>query len=602
MQKVIKLNKKYTMFDYVKIPFMSAPFATIIIALNRLLNSFIPAIRVFITATFVNDAIKVVQGESDYTVLLPTVCGFIAITIYSRISAALVINFINVRYDMKIYSEVQSEVIDIRSKMMYENVEDVSTYNLIERVGKDVLGNIAKGMNNVFDVIETYIHIYALTAIIMFNQVWWAGIVIVVISLILSHISIKSGKRVYNAYTSVAEKERLSDYYGMVLTDRNHVNERKIFAISDYINSKWRKACSESVNVRVKARANSVMEIEGVGIVLSVIASVVTAILVPNVISQRMTIGMFIAVATAIYELSSELGWRFINVSRAYSECKEYLKDLTSFCNLKMDNWDGKEEMTDEFESIEFIDVSFKYANSVKYILKNLSVKFDKNEHYAIVGVNGAGKSTLIKVMLGLYKDYEGKILLNGKDIRQLSSKCIQRIFSVTFQDFAKYQIDIRNNFTLGDKEITDDNISNIISKLGCDNFIQEMPDGLNTLIGKIYDNSRDLSGGEWQKVALVRNFVKNSSVKILDEPTAALDPILESDMYTTFANLCYKHTTILITHRLAAVKSANKIIVLDDGNVKEFGSHDELIEKDGLYAQMYRNQMKWYINKSERV
>jgi len=578
---------------------MAAPLATTIIALNRLLTSFIPTIRVFITAAFVNDAISVVRGEGNYTILLPAVCGFVAITMCSRISAAFIHNFINVRYDMKIYAKVQAEVIDIRSKMAYENVEDVSTYNLIERVGKNVLGNITRGLNNVFDIMETYIHIYALTAIIILNQAWWAGIVIVLISLILSHISIKSGKRVYDAYAGVAEKERAANYYDMVLTDRDHVNERKIFAISDYINSKWRKACREEVHVRVKARADSVMEIEGVGIVLSVAASMVTALMVPDVINGGMTVGMFVAVATAIYELSSELGWRFVNVSRTYSECKEYLKDLTLFCSLKMDNWEDREEMAEEFESIEFIDVSFKYANSDQYILKNLSVEFHKNEHYAIVGVNGAGKSTLIKLMLGLYKDYEGKILLNGKDIRQLSSKCIQRIFSAAFQDFAKYQIDIRNNFTLGDQKITDEDIQDVISRLGCDDFIQELPDGLNTLIGKIYDGSRDLSGGEWQKVALIRNFVKNSEVKILDEPTAALDPILESELYTVFAELCHNYTTILITHRLAAVKSANKIIVLDGGNVKECGSHDELLERDGIYAQMYRNQMKWYRKES---
>lgn len=598
-QRVIRTGQKYTMLDYVKIPFKAAPLASSIKALYRILNSFIPTIKVFITAAFVNDAIRVVRGEGSYVILLPAVCGFVLMTMFSRVSATIINDFVNIRYDMKIYSKVQAEVIDIRSEMTYENVEDPATYNLIERVGKNVLGYMTRGSNNVFDIFETYIHIYALTAIIIWNQAWWAGLVIVLISFILSHISIKSGKRVYDAYASVAEKERLARYYDKVLTDRDHVNERKIFAIADHINSRWRRACRDEVHVRVKARADSVMEIEGVGIVLAVTASLVTAMMVPGVVSGRMTAGMFVAVATAIYELSSELGWRFVNVSRTYSECKEYLKDLTLFCSLKLDDQDEGEEMSEEFASVEFVDVSFKYADSDEYILKDLSVRFDKNEHYAIVGANGAGKSTMIKLMLGLYKDYEGKILLNGKDIRRLSSRCIRRIFSATFQDFAKYQLDIRDNCTLGDEKIMDDDIRDVISRLGCGDLIQGMPDGLDTLIGKIYDDSRDLSGGEWQKVALIRNFVRDSSVKILDEPTAALDPILESELYTAFAGLCLDHTTILITHRLAAVRSANKVIVLDGGNVKECGSHDELMERDGIYAQMYKNQMRWYRKES---
>jgi ABC-type multidrug transport system fused ATPase/permease subunit len=251
---------------------------------------------------------------------------------------------------------------------------------------------------------------------------------------------------------------------------------------------------------------------------------------------------------------------------------------------------------------IEIKNLKFKYPNTDKYIINGLNLKIEDGKHYIFVGENGAGKSTIIKIITGLFDDYEGEILINNKNIKEYSKAQLKYIYSGVYQDFAKYNISIKDNIAIGNFEEFD-NIELIREKtklLGIDDDFVKLKNGYNTMVGKLHDESVDLSGGQWQKVAMARALVSNASIQILDEPTSALDPISESTLYEEFEKISKGRTTIFISHRLGAVKIADYIYLIHNGVVEESGTHDELIKNNGMYTEMYNSQKEWYIGGNE--
>ena len=225
-----------------------------------------------------------------------------------------------------------------------------------------------------------------------------------------------------------------------------------------------------------------------------------------------------------------------------------------------------------------------------------MDMKIEAGRHYAFVGANGAGKSTIAKLLTGLYQDYEGRILINGRDLREYTAAQLKAFYSVVYQDFARYSISIWDNIAIGCVGGADEEaIDNAITALKLDSVMEGLEDGKDTLLGKLAQEGKDFSGGEWQRIALARCFVSEAPIRVLDEPTAALDPIAESNLYSEFAKLCEGRTTLFFSHRLGSVKLADYIYVIDNGHVEEQGTHNELMAAKQLYYTMYDSQRRWY-------
>lgn len=225
-------------------------------------------------------------------------------------------------------------------------------------------------------------------------------------------------------------------------------------------------------------------------------------------------------------------------------------------------------------------------------------------EKVAIVGHNGSGKTTLIQLITGLYKPTAGNIFLEGKDLCQIDENELSEYVSVVFQDFVKYALSVKENIALSDISQIDNlnEIKQTAFLSGADSFIEALPNGYDTTLGKVLPNSIDISGGQWQRIALARSIFKKSKLIILDEPTAALDPKTEAYVFEKFRELTENKTAIFISHRLASVKMADRIIHLKDGQILEEGSHKELMALKGEYYNMYMSQAKWYDGQREEV
>lgn len=243
--------------------------------------------------------------------------------------------------------------------------------------------------------------------------------------------------------------------------------------------------------------------------------------------------------------------------------------------------------------SITFKDVYFSYPGDEKNVLQGINIHIKNGEKIAIIGENGSGKSTFISLLCGMFEPKSGEISIGGASPITAREKV-----SVVFQDFARYETTLRENITVSDKKRTasDDDIMKLLKKINVSDIIEKQTNGLNETVGSFSEKANNLSGGQWQKISIARAAYKESAnIMILDEPTSALDPIAEADLYRNFTELTGNKTTILISHRLGIAVIVDRILVFKNGRIIEDGSHKELIDKNGEYAQMYRAQAQWY-------
>jgi ATP-binding cassette subfamily B protein len=274
------------------------------------------------------------------------------------------------------------------------------------------------------------------------------------------------------------------------------------------------------------------------------------------------------------------------------------LKYIPEFFELPEEK--EKENKIDQFQNIELDGVEFQYPGQEKATLKDITLKINKGERIAIVGANGSGKTTLAKLLLGLYEPTKGTIKINSQPTSKIDIFSWRKITGAVFQDFYRYKMSVRENIigTFSNNHQFIEKVIESAKKAGIHNRINKLPYKYDTPLGKGYESAQELSGGEWQKIAISRAYYQDSQFLILDEPAASLDPHAEYDLYDSFYHLSKFKTLILITHRLSSTKLAERIIHLENGRIIEEGTHDELMQRKGKYAELYNNQAKWYLER----
>ncbi len=248
-------------------------------------------------------------------------------------------------------------------------------------------------------------------------------------------------------------------------------------------------------------------------------------------------------------------------------------------------------------EGLVFHNVSFTYPRAARDSLQEIDFQLRPGEVVALVGENGAGKSTLIKLLCRLYDPGQGSITLDGIDLKKLDPVAWQRQISVVFQDYIRYELSVRDNIWLGDieQERSQPEIVDAARLAGVDAVIERFPDSYETQLGTQFMDGRELSTGEWQKLALARAFYRKASLVVLDEPSSALDPLAEAALVEQFRNIIQGRSAIIISHRLSSVQLADRIYVMADGRIVEEGSHDELLKRSGIYAGLFNAQARFY-------
>ncbi|MDE6746536.1 MAG: ABC transporter ATP-binding protein/permease, partial [Oscillospiraceae bacterium] len=314
-------------------------------------------------------------------------------------------------------------------------------------------------------------------------------------------------------------------------------------------------------------------------------------------LTKAITIGEFsmcISGSSKFYWSLHRIITGFQNISKKCNYAHKYIE----FMNYPAAMIKGDKPVSDGEHVIEFVNVGFKYPRSENYVLKNINIKIASGEHLSIVGLNGAGKTTFIKLLCRLYDVTEGEILIDGVNIKEYSEEEYRRLFAVVFQDFQLFAFSMRENIALNG-EVDDDRINEVLKQSGLYDDAQKLEHGLDTTLFKSFDEKgTELSGGQKQKTAISRALYKDAPIVILDEPTAALDPVAEYDIYRQFNTLVGGKTAIYISHRLSSCKFCDKIAVFAEDTIKEYGTHDELAElPNGIYSEMFAAQAQYYVS-----
>lgn len=307
----------------------------------------------------------------------------------------------------------------------------------------------------------------------------------------------------------------------------------------------------------------------------------------------------FVALAGAIFTtLAENLSYYTNIVANMGYHIKAY-EYYDRFFNLSEETY-GEAKKVPKDCSIAFEDVCFTYPGTDRQVLSHMSFEIRAGEKISIVGMNGEGKTTMVKLLLGLFEPDSGRILIGGKPLQAYAREAREKIFGTVFQDFTRYSISLRENVGIGDVEQLSDReaVREAMQKGNVLPFLERLPEGEDTMLNRDFEGGVDLSGGQWQRIALARALMGDRPVLILDEPTSQLDPMAESELYSEFAKLAENKTSLFITHRLGSTRITDRILVISKGRVVDTGTHEELLERGGIYADMWKAQKQWYQKK----
>lgn len=588
-------KKKYKSYDTLRLAFEASPVCMALYAILSITQSIMQtAVTAVATANFVDTATSILNHAHPYKDIYPALAlVLVTLGVVNTIGAAAKLAASKVSVNLQ--RGLKPSIVKIFAAFNYKHIENEKSWELISRVSRDPVKAITDGVDAFIQFAQIFVSIASVFVLIL-SQVWWAALIIFLFSVPMFWLSMRAGKKNYQAERDAEKFNRRTEYLGEVLTGRDYVDERTLFGYNDGIDRAWQDQYEAGRKLQVKVTAKNFMVSKGSSMLLALISLLVALTLIGPVVNGQMSAGMFMGIVSAVFGMIQKLGFQMSRSLENISRAGEYMKDLGEFVVLS----EAEDALTEpdacpiQIDSLEFRNVRFCYPNSNEYILDGLSFKLKAGRHYAFVGKNGAGKTTITKLLTGLYTEYEGEILVNGKELREYPVSTIKAMFSVVYQDFAKYYIEMKANIALGDVHSTGKE-AEAAHLAGLDEVIGKLENGINTPLGKILKGGQDISGGQWQRVAIARSLVSRAPIRIFDEPTSALDPISESNLYRDFEKLMEGKTTVFISHRLGSTKLADEILVIDEGRIIERGTHKELMKKNGQYAEMFEAQREWY-------
>jgi ATP-binding cassette subfamily B protein len=479
-----------------------------------------------------------------------------------------------------------------------EYYESSGYYDTMTRAQEDapqrpmlILGSLASmGQNSI-----TLVSVAAL--LLTFN--WGITVLLFAAALPAFWVRVRFSRIIYRWIRQYTPEQRKIDYLDWLLTRDIHAKEIRLFGLGNLLTRQSHDLRADLRGKRIKLATRRSVETFGASAIALIVAFVGLALVGIRAVNGDLTIGDLVMFFEAFRRMQGSLNSVSSSISDLYDN-NLFLNNLFEFLGLrrKIAEPDHPEALPEEMrQGIAFHQVSFQYPDSGRRSLDDISLTIRPGEKIALVGFNGSGKTTLIKLLCRLYDPTEGSITIDGTDLRAYATADLRRAISVVFQDYAKYQMTASENIWMGDIDRPADpaKIQATARESGANEVIERLPLGYDTPLGKLFDDGEELSIGEWQKVAIARALWRDSQIIILDEPTSALDPTAEFEVFERFQQLAANRTAIIISHRFSTVRMADRIYVLDDGKIAESGTHDQLMEKGGAYAHLFKTQAQYY-------
>ncbi len=503
--------------------------------------------------------------------------------------------YIESRYNEKINHYVRNIIINKTSQIELACYDSAELRDRVYRAE----GNFRALTDNtwlVFNTVSKVINI-SIAFIVVCAFKWWIAVITLVLlvpTIIYNRIY---ANQVLEREREQARDNRKMDYCSDIFFENDGQFEIKVNNTGDFFISRyksiWKKLFKINQGAEIKhSLINTMMNL------LKVASEIlVLCIAAVEVFQKKIGIGDLqynLSMVVRLREQTSGLMNDIVNLLAS----NDRLEELQSFFEIQLEHEKCGTKIPASHPRIEFKNVSFRYTNSDEYILKDCSFVIEPHEKIGLIGLNGAGKSTIIKLMLRLYDPSEGTICLDGTDIKEYDIYAVRSVFGVLFQEYVMYCLPVREIIALSDFESRNDDekLHRACEISGASKIIEKWPQGYDSVLGRHYsDDGKDLSGGQWQLLSLARAYFKESDYMILDEPSAALDPISEDRIFEQLYHLSEGKGSVTISHRLSNTTLADKILVIGDGHIIEQGSHFELLKQNGKYAELFNLQASKY-------
>ncbi|MBB5375876.1 ATP-binding cassette subfamily B protein [Deinococcus metalli] len=571
----------------------ASPRHSVAYALTTLASSALPAANLYIGKLLLDEVARAAQGSVTYAALLTLLAVQVSLVVLGSLLST-VGNAAQQLLGDSLQHAVTRRILDKASDLSVEAFENAETYDRLQQAYREVgtrpLG-VATQLVGLAGALVTLASVGALMAQL---GVWVLPLVILA-ALPGVIVSNRFGVENYRMLRWQTHDARVQNYLGSLLTSDTLVKEVRLFGFETYLLTRWRDYYlgfrRQLVDIIRRRSAWGF----GAALLSALLIGLASALILRRAAAGQISVGDFSVFILGITQVQGTVSGLLNGVSGIYQNLL-YMRNLFDFLELPTRDLDAGETWTGPIETIEFQDVGFRYPLTTRDVLRGVTFRVVRGQALALVGENGAGKTTLVKLLTMLFEPSSGVILLNGQDARRFSPRSVQRQMSIIFQDFGQYQMSARENVGLAEVERLTDvaGVQGAVQQAGAA-FVDTLPDGLDTPLGRLFQGGRQLSGGQWQRLALARLYFRGASVLVFDEPTAALDAKAEFETIQALREHAGERITLLISHRFSTVRLADQIVVLDGGVITESGTHAELMALGERYAALYTLQASGY-------
>ena len=516
---------------------------------------------------------------------------------------ALIINRTDGKYN-DIYSDrlrlfILQHILRKAARLDVATYDDPEFYNRIEKLHEELEWKAYSLYETTYEILGSVTSLVATIGLFLLLPTWIITLLIAA-ALPMFWFQTQYGVALHKINNDYREPTRRANYFSWQLIQRREIKDVKLLDLEDtYIKGVTDVWQAYIQSLEKTAKRFLLLEVS-TGTLGLLVRLAIMVWLAWSTVTRVLTIGQFTLYGNLIGQLGGSITGLLYGLARL-TRFRQFLSYLNDFEQRKAQITEPvapKKLALNRPGLIRFEDVSFRYPSQERgWILRHISFEIKPGQHLALVGENGAGKTTIVKLLARFYDPTEGKITINGTDLRDFKTRDLHRFLGIIFQDFAQLQERVQENISYGNirRPSTKTNIESAGKQSGAHDFITQLPDQYQTMLAREFDKGTELSGGQWQKIALARTFFRQARLLILDEPTAALDAAAEEHFYKQFLKLKKDTSAVLISHRFSTVRMADQILVIENGRIKESGSHAELIKLNGRYAQLFQLQADRY-------
>ncbi|WP_431918558.1 ABC transporter ATP-binding protein [Amycolatopsis tucumanensis] len=584
-----------------RLAWQASPLTTVLIALSTVVSGLMPTLTAYVAKLLLDAVVAAVQGHGTTTRIVELAALEFGVFTMTAISTALT-NAAQQLLQERMTLTIRHRVMDHASRLDLQFFEDSESYDQLRQASQEAPQRPVSMLTSALGLGRTAITFGSMVVLLVSVSPLLA--VVALLAPVPAFISqSKYGSRAFVLSLWMSPIRRRMDYLNSLVTTDTYAKETKLFGLGPYLVDRFRRL-GQNYYARERKLTTRRNFVGTAWSLLSTLAGSGIALYIAlEAVAGRLTIGDLALYTAAAAAVQTSVQGLFSGFSGMY-ENNLYLDTLYDFLGTtpRITAPAVAKPLPEPVRGhIEFENVSFSYPGAGEKALDGVSFEIRPGETVAVVGRNGAGKSTLIKLLCRLYDPTGGRILLDGVDLREFDPDELRSRISAMFQDYVTYQGTAAENIGLGQLDALDDRprIEDAAERAGVASRISRLPRGFDSPLGRWFDQGVSLSGGEWQKIALARAFMRDAPVLILDEPTSALDAAAEHDLFARLRALSEGRTTLYISHRFSTVRQAEKILLLDRGRLAEEGTHEELMSQGGDYASLFTLQAAAYLEEA---